>query len=152
MQDSSIGKTLSYLKTLPLRQYVQAMPGKVKNWYQGTRISSYFERQEVKKLLQKGTFESDLFKLETSIRFRPNNWVRWDINGKTFELENKTERMLLWLANDTWELYFTVNGRSYGGIHGGTDWFRGRHIKWRRKLYKLGMKAVETKWIRNGPF
>jgi hypothetical protein len=116
------------------------------------RIFSYLERRKIKKLLQKGTFESDLFKVETSIRFRPNNWIHWSQNGRLFEIENKKEHMTVWLAKQTWGLSFTVDGRNYGGVKAWSVWFGGWHIPWRRRLYRLGTKAFETKWIKNGPF
>ena len=154
----SIGKISFYLRTLHLLRYVQAMPGVVENWFQDMRIFSYLERRKISKILKQNTFASDLFKIETSIRLRPNNWIHWshvpfnEGNMKLYSIDNPYEKMELWLANKPWGLSFTVEGRKYGTVNIWSIWFSGYHIGWRRRLYRLGTKAVETKWIKNGPF
>lgn len=51
--------------------------------------------------------------------------------------------MELWLANGLYGLNFEVEGR----YHGGAALF-GDLFPWRRKMYKAGMEAAQSPWVR----
>lgn len=143
--DLSTGNISSYLRTLPLLRCVQAMPGLGKNWFRGTRIYSYLERR-INKHKQ---FKRDKLRLWVSIRFYPQRWTYTDMTDmsehgpRCYCLVNEQENHELWIANSAWGLHFIFNGTYYGGSA-----VFGSFVPWRRKLYKLGITAVERNWIK----
>src|SRR6266849_7547232 len=107
------------------------MLGKVKNWFLVTKISSYLKHRNDR-------FEYDKWKLLVSLRFRPRNWsgiVHY--NGRIYQLTNKTENMLVWIANKEWGLHFSVEGRKYGEPINIWGWW----VPWRREVLKHALRA-----------
>lgn len=139
-QDLYSGKTSSYLRTSHLRQSVQATLGKVSNWFQGTRIYSYFERPP-------SQFRVDLTRVHVSLKLRPRNWHIVDRDflgrGRPACLYNDYEKMEVWIANAPWGLHFKVDHRYYGGVIIG-----GICVKWRRNLFKLATEMGQSPWVR----
>jgi len=108
------------------------------------KIYSYLKHLRTKRQ----QFEYDKWKLLFSLKFRPRNWyARVHFDGRIYQLTNQTEKMIVWIANAEWGLYFNIEDRKYGGVN---IW--GNYIPWRREVLKHGIRASQSSLINKEGF
>lgn len=68
-------------------------------------------------------------------------------NRETYDLQNRTTGMSIWLANPYYGTSFTIDGKKYGGVTFMSSFFGGI-IPWRRELHYFASKMTKRREVR----